>query len=285
MNKKLLVGIGISGAIMLGSVYSISANTSGYDLYKSAIKKTHTANSATMSMSFNLEDNEKAIFTMDSLYKGDIKNQVSVISTKLTNESDQSNMEMYKQDGSWFVKKVGTDIVYKMEMNSPHHKNTSELKDDVENLIDVMTKNLQQQITVSDENSGTHTIELDLTGKEIPLTANALSTLMIKHAAMIQDNQDQKGAEFHIKPTLPELDHDISVKQIKLVAKVNKDNYLDQQTIKVVVTGKDNLGKSHELELTMELIISDYNQTEVAPIEIPSENVLKLEMNHGQYRN
>jgi hypothetical protein len=108
---------------------------------------------------------------------------------------------------------------------------------------------------------------------------------MIKHAAMIQDNQDQKGAEFHIKPTLPELDHDISVKQIKLVANVNKDNYLDQQTIIAIVTGKDNLGKSHELELTMELIISDYNQTEVAPIEIPSENVLKLEMNHGQYRN
>jgi len=28
---------------MLGSVYSISANTSGYDLYKEALKKTHSA--------------------------------------------------------------------------------------------------------------------------------------------------------------------------------------------------------------------------------------------------
>lgn len=285
MNKKLIAGIGISGVIMLGSVYSISANTSGFDLYKSALKKTHTATSATMSMSLNLEDNDKVIFMMDSLYKGDKLNQVSAITTNLRNETKQSNMNMYKQDGSWFVKKAGADTVYRMEMNNPHHKNTTELKDDVENLIDVMTKNLQQQITVAEENNGTHTIELDLTGKEIPLTANALSTLMIKHAAMIQDSQDQESSEFHIKPTIPELDHDISVKQIKLVAKVNKDNYLDQQTIIAVVTGKDQFGISHELELSMELTVSDYNQTEVDPVEIPSDNVLELEMNHGHYRN
>ena len=48
MNKKLLAAIGISGTLMLGSVYSISANTSGYDLYKDALKKTHTAESATL---------------------------------------------------------------------------------------------------------------------------------------------------------------------------------------------------------------------------------------------
>lgn len=285
MNKKLLVGVGISGVIMLGSVYSISANTSGYDLYKSAVKKTHTVASATMSMSLNLEDNDKTIFTMDSLYKGDMKNQVSAISTKLATETEQSNMDMYKQDGGWFVKKAGTDIIYKMKMNKPHHKNTTELKDDIENLIDVMTKNLQQQITVAEENNGTYTIQLDLTGNEIPLTANALSTLMIKHVAMIQDHQDQESSEFHITPSIPELDHDITVKQIKLVANVSKENYLDQQTVKAVVTGKDALGKSHELELTMELTVSDFNKTKVAPVEIPSENIMELDINQGHYRN
>lgn len=281
MNKKLIAGIGISGALMLGSVYSISANTSGYDLYKAALKKTHTASSATMSMNVNLEDNDKSIFTMDSIYKADVKNQVSAISTELANESEQSNMNLYKQDGNWFVKKDETDTFYKIEMNNPHHKNTTELKDDLENLIDVMTKNLQQQITVGEENNGAHTIELDLTGKEIPLTANAISTLMIKHAAMIQENSNQESSEFHIKPSIPELDHDITVKQIKLVASVNKENYIEQQTLRVVVTGKDKLEKKHELEFKMDLKVSDYNNTEVTPVEINAENVMELEMNHG----
>lgn len=105
MNKKLLAGIGISGAIMLSSVYSISANTSGYDLYKSALKQTHTAESATMSIKLNLKDNNKSIFSVDSLYKADMKDQVSSISSQLENETEKSNMNIYKQDGNWFVEK------------------------------------------------------------------------------------------------------------------------------------------------------------------------------------
>ena len=213
MNKKILAVIGISGTLLLGSVYSISANTSGYDLYKSALKQTHTADSATVSMKLNVEDNQKSIFSADSIFESDSVNEVNSISTRLANETETTNMNMYKQDGNWYVMKDGLDTVYKMDTsNNPHHTNTAELQDDVENLIDVMTKNLQQQITVAEEKNGNHLVELDLTGKEIPLTANALSTLMIKHAVMIQDNNDQEDSKFHIQPTIPELDHDITVK-------------------------------------------------------------------------
>jgi hypothetical protein len=281
MNKKILAGIGISGVIMLGSVYSISANTSGYELYKSALKQTHTADSATMSIKANLKDNNKSIFSVDSLYKADVKDQVSSISTQLANETEKSNMNMYKQDGNWFVMRGGTDNIYKMKMNSPHHSNSAELQDDMENLIDVMTKNLQQQITVAEKKNGSHTIELELTGKEIPLTANALSSLMIKHAVMLEDNNSQESSEFHIKPTMPELDHDITFKQVKMIAKVNKKNYLEKQTFKAVVTGKDKQGKTHELVLNMNLNVSDYNGTTVTPVEISAKKVMELDMSKG----
>ena len=279
MNKKLLAGIGISGAIMLGSVYSISANTSGYDLYKSALKQTHTADSATMSIKLLLKDNNKSIFSVKSLLKADVKDQVSSITSQLANETEKTSMNMYKQDGNWFVEKDRTDIIYKMKMNSPHHQNSAELQDDVENLIDVMTKNLQQQITVAEKKNGSHTIELDLTGKEIPLTVNALSTLMIKHAVMLQDTE-QENSDFHIKPTMPELDHDITFKQIMLEAAINKENYLEGQTVKAVVTGKDKQGKAHELSFNIKINVSDYNQTTVTPVEIPAEKVQELDMNH-----
>lgn len=104
MNKKLLTVMGISGAVMLGSVYSISANTSGYELYKSAMKQTHEASSATMSINMNLEDNDKSLFSVESLYKADMEKQVSSISTQLANKTEKSSMNLYKQDGNWFVK-------------------------------------------------------------------------------------------------------------------------------------------------------------------------------------
>lgn len=281
MNKKLLAVIGISGTLLLGSVYSISANTSGYELYKSALKQTHQADSATVGIKLNVADNQKSIFSADTTFESDSVNQVSSISTHLANQTETSNMNMYKQDGDWYVMKDGLDTVYQMDMsNNPHHTNTAELQDDVENLIDVMTKNLQQQITVAEQKNGNHLIELDLTGKEIPLTANALSTLMIKHTVMIQDNNDQEGSKFHIQATLPELDHDITVKQIKLTAQVNKENYVEEQTVKAVVAGKDKQGNSHELVLSLNMNVTDYNQTTVTPVEIPADRV--VEFNHGR---
>ncbi|WP_040204635.1 hypothetical protein [Neobacillus jeddahensis] len=285
MNKKLLAGIGVSGAIMLGSVYSISANTSGYDLYKSALKETHTADSATMQVNVNLKDNNKMIYSVASTYKADVKNQVSMMSTQVANESEKGKMNLYKQGGSWYVTKDGDDKVYKMNMASNPHQNTAALQDDVENLIDVMTKNLQQQITVSEQKSGRHTIELGLKGKEIPVTVNAFSTLMIKHAVVLQDRTEPKQAKFHINPTIPELDHEITFKQIKLVASVNKDNHLDQQTIQVVVTGKDKQDTAHELVLNLKMDVTDYNQTNVVPVEIPTDKVTEIDMNHGHLGN
>jgi hypothetical protein len=281
MNKRLLSVIGISGTLMFGSVYSISANTSGYDLYKDALKKTHSAESATLNFNLNIEDNNKSILSSQSIFKSDSVNQVNSISTRLANESEVSNMNMYKQDGIWFVMKDGLDTVYKMDTsNNPHHSNTAELKDDVENLIDVMTKNLQQQITVAEKKDGNHVIVLDLTGKEIPLSANALSTLMIKHAVMLQDNNETESSNFHINAKLPELDHEITVKQVKLTAQVNRENYIEQQTVKVIVTGKDKQDTSHELVLKINLNVSDYNQTMVTPVEIPAEKI--VEFNHGR---
>ncbi|MGJ7919191.1 hypothetical protein [Neobacillus sp. LXY-4] len=280
MNKKMIGVIGLSGAILLGSVYSISANTSGYELYKSALKQTHQAKSATLEISFNLKDNDNTLFSMDSLYKTDTEQKVSSISTEMANEEETSSMNMFKQDGAWYVTKEGTEVIYKMDAKNPHSDASMELQDDLENLIDVLTKNLQQQITVDESKNG-QTIELDLTGKEIPLSANALSSLMIKHSVMLQDRQDQDSSDFHLQPTIPALDHDITVKKINVIADVNNQNIVEKQTVKAVVTGKDKQGKAHELILNMNLAVKDYNKTSVSPVEISAEKVEKLDVSHG----
>lgn len=283
MKKKTLGVIGLSGAILLGSVYSISANTSGYELYKSALKQTHQADSATMEMSFNLTDNDNSLFKMNSLYKTDVTKAVSSVTTEMANEEAASTMNMYKQDGAWFISKVGEDVIYKADAKNPHSEASLELQDDMENLIDVLTKNLQQQITVDETKDGAKVVELDLTGKEIPLAANALSSLMIKHSVMLQDRIENDGTQFHLTPTMPALDHDITVKQMNLMAKVDGQNIIEQQTVKAIVTGKDKQGKLHELTLNMELNVKDYNKTDVSPVTIQAEKVETLDMSHGSH--
>ena len=47
-----------------------------------------------------------------------------------------------------------------------------------------------------------------------------------------------------------------------------------------MVTGKDKQGTSHELALNIDLHVSDYNQTTVTPVAIPTDKV--IEFNHGK---
>lgn len=60
---------------------------------------------------------------------------------------------------------------------------------------------------------------------------------------------------------------------------------MEKQTVKAVVTGKDAQGKSHELELAIDLNVFDYNKTAVTPVEIPAEKVIILDANHGHGGN
>lgn len=84
---------------------------------------------------------------------------------------------------------------------------------------------------------------------------------------------------------MPELEEDIAFKQIKLEADVNKENYLEQQTVQAVVTGKDKQGKTHEVSFSVMINVTDYNQTSVTSVKFPTEKIVELEMDHGHSTN
>ncbi|MDP4087394.1 MAG: hypothetical protein Q8934_22785, partial [Bacillota bacterium] len=73
MNKKVLAAVGISSLLMAGGVLSASASTSGYDLFKTSLKKTHDVNSFTAHIQGSLEDNGKVVYQVDSLSQEDLK--------------------------------------------------------------------------------------------------------------------------------------------------------------------------------------------------------------------
>lgn len=78
MNKKVLAAVGVSGLLMAGGVLSASASTSGYDLFKTAVKKTHTINSFTAQTSASLTDNGKEIYQVDSLNAVNLKDESEI---------------------------------------------------------------------------------------------------------------------------------------------------------------------------------------------------------------
>jgi hypothetical protein len=288
MNKKLIGVIGISGALMFGSVYSISANTSGYDLYKDAFKKTHELQSTTMDVHFELEDNGTDLFTSTTHMKTNRKNERMNGTTMMSNGKETSKMEMFRQDGKWFVKQAGDNKLYKMESSKRKHSNmgerSQELQEDLEKLVDVLTKNLQQKIIVTEKENGTKAIKLELSKSEIPLAANVVSSLMIKHAAMMNDYKEaDSSSDFHhVKPTLPELKDEITIQAIGISADINQENYVEKQYVKVSVSGKDASAVQHSLEMSFEIELSKVNKTEVKHFDLSNKKLEIIEVKHGR---
>jgi hypothetical protein len=282
MNKKLIAIMGVSGALMFGSVYTISAHTSGYEMYKDALKKTHDLKSSTLEFQMQLEDNGKDLLTSSTFMKTNSETELMSGSTTMSNGKESSGIEMFRQDGHFYVK--DGQQLYRMSSSrkSAHlSENSQELQKDLEKLVDVLTKNLQQKIVVKDEANGYQKLELDLDKSEIPLAANIVSSLMIKHAVMMNDRQEAADSDFHhIKPELPALKKEIVIEDVKISADIHPNNYVEKQTVTASVSGTDANGKAHNLTLSFEIELSDVNKTVVEAVDISNQEIKEVKHGH-----
>jgi hypothetical protein len=290
MKKKMIAAIGISGALLMGSVYSISANTSGYEMYKDALKNTHQLDSTTMNISLVLDNNSKEIYRMDSIVKTNRLEDSLGMEGTVSNGLEEMTFEMVKQDGEYLVRKVDENKVYVMESsNGSHHgaalngEESKELRKDLENLVDLLTENYQQKIIVDGNEDGAQVINLELSSSELPIAMNAVTSLMYKHAVMLDDRADVSESSFHsVKPELPKLKEDILIEDIKISAKVSAKNYIEEQFIAGTLLGKDEAGKSNKLEFSFKLDLTNANETVVSPMNVTGLEKVEFQHGHGK---
>jgi hypothetical protein len=287
MKKKMIAALGISGALLISSVYSISANTSGYEMYKEALKNTHQLDSTTMNMSLVLDENSKEIYRMNSIVKTNRLEDSLELEGSVSNGVEEMTYEMAKQDGEYFVRKADENQVYVMEANSSPHgvgldsDESQELRDDLENLIDLLTKNYQQKMTVEGKEDGTQLIGLELSSSELPIAMNAVTSLMYKHAIMLDGRADDTESSFHsVKPEMPKLKKDILIEDIEITAKLSGENYVEEQFVSATLSGKDASGTSKKLEISFNLDLSNANETVVSPMDVTGLEL--VEFQHGQ---
>lgn len=290
MRKKIVVALGISGALLVSSVYSISANTSGYEMYKDALKNTHQLDSTTMNMSLELDENSKEIYRMDSIVKTNRLEDSLEMEGTVSNGIEEMTYEMAEQDGEYFVRKADENKIYVMESSEGSHHGAAlnrdeskELRKDLENLVDLLTKNYQQKINVEDDGDGAQLIELELSSSELPIALNAVTSLMYKHGVMLDDRANESESSFHsVKPELPKLEKDILIEEIKVSAKVSAANYIEEQFISGTLSGKDASGTSQKLTFSFSLDLTNANDTVVSPMDVTGLELVEFQHGHGK---
>lgn len=275
----ILGAIGISSVVMVTSGFAAMASTSGYSVYKDAIKATKGLDSVALSGSISLKDNGASLVNVTGSAKADLANETESGSATLDNNGKQQTIEVYRQSNQTITKSSASDVYYQEQERVDKHKaekpESKQIPQEVENIIDSLVGNLQNSVTLDNKADGTKDITLSLTNAQLPPVVNAVGSLLIKNALNEKDSHKKQeeisGLDF--KPTLPALTQNVRIDQIDIKANINQANFIQHQEASITISGLDASGASHQILLQLNADLTGFNTTTPDTIDLTGKNV------------
>jgi hypothetical protein len=290
MDKKFkaIVGAIAIGALMLcATAYAAISGTSGYDIYKAAVKNTLTVKSMTLKTVVSVEDNGVALIDAKSDTKIN-KDEQSMSNIMTVTTGDQSKTtEIYNSGGKTITKNSDSEI-YNVRESSPKpgHKETVWQEADasriqeVENVADALATYVQNYVNISTNVDGSKEVLFQMLDNQVPPVVNAAASLAIRNMGREkanwggeQENQKAFGLEANLQDKIPELVANIKVSNIEVKAVINSDNMIQEQTESFTIAGTDAAGKAHELSVSVTTVFSGYNNTVPDKVDLTGKQV------------
>ncbi|TDQ36598.1 hypothetical protein [Aureibacillus halotolerans] len=293
--------ITLGAALLVGSGFSASASTSGYEIYKQALKANSTLDSVTANVQVSVTDNGAQEMAVDADVKLDKANKEVSGTLQLASAGNEAQtLQAFRQNEEMYVGNPskalyyhiissddeGEDDAWEAHAKGPHPQ--------AEKVIDALVGDVKDQVKAVQQEDGSTKLELDLSGNEIPAIVRTVAPIVIQHDA------DEKGDSFGPpwaergeqhedsplkelfqpldKPDMPELTNNVRLASIELDATVDAAGHLQNQTVEVTVTGEDETGEAHELTITMEASFSAFNNTTPDQLSLDEIDVQQVDI-------
>jgi hypothetical protein len=289
----IIGAIGISSVVMVTSGFAAMASSSGYSVYKDAIKATKSLDSVALSGGISLKDNGASLINVTGNVKANLVNETESGSAIIDNNGKQQTVEVYKQSNQTITKSSASNVYYQKLERADKNKNekpeSKQIPKEVENIIDSLVGNLQNSVTLDNKADGTKAITLSLSNAQLPPVVNAMGSLLIKNALDEKEshNNQEKIPGIDFKPTLPALTQNVRIDQIDIKANINKTNFIQHQEASITISGKDASGVSHQVILQLNADLSGFNTTTPDTIDLTGKNVQVVQNTnkHGDNAN
>jgi hypothetical protein len=292
MNNKVLtygLAIGVGCAALFSSGYvTMSANESGYNLYKSAWKNTKQVQSFTGNLDVTLEDNGNKILAVDSVIKKDLVKHVGHGDVKVTVANKNYLFDFFNQKNQNYLQLSNGELysVGESEKWKHHQEGMQDHNEDNqigETIVDALLGNIKQQVKAHTEN-GVKKVSMQLSEKQIPTVVQAFGSVAVQKSGKQHDEKSNPmenhspfgnipGLTEDIQHTMPHLQKDVKIKSLEIQANINKNNLIEKQTAKVIFIGKDASGKNHEITLNIQFDLSQLNQTKPETLDLKGKKV------------
>ncbi|TLS50767.1 hypothetical protein FE782_18900 [Paenibacillus antri] len=295
-SKVLMVGAAI-GAVSLFAVTALAStpNTAGYDAFKAVLKANQQAEdtfaSAAIDGRFTIAADGETILTADGTTKmrhaGDAPTASSEFDFTLLGIERAGSMYYGHGESAYFVDRTH-DLHYQV-INLDHGQvNEHEWRQEGEHhdrpmtkaeeaLLDYMVGDLKNEFSVTNHADGTKTISVDVSKDEIPVPLQLLMDVAaagdrnertnapepteewerIKQFPFFQGLEEGLNLEEH----LPELTDDVALERVQLQLTVDANDKLLSVQGELEVSGKDEAGDLHRVEIEGAGEISGVNAT------------------------
>ncbi|GIP23809.1 hypothetical protein [Paenibacillus sp. J22TS3] len=298
MNKKWLTiggAVGLSVAVMAATGMSAMAGASGYEAYKSALKSTHSIQSATVQSAAYIQDNGSDLASLKGQFQIDFTNGNSSGNVEFSSGGTQKNLGVYRQDGQTILKPAERDTYYVAEggkhKHAPRpHTADPETAKQVESVIDTLVGNMKDYVNLEPNSDGSKQITVQLDHAQIPSVVNTIAPLAIKEASKHREDTGNSKpgtelplAELNLKNSLPELTTQIQIEQVVVKATIDSSNHIKHQEADLVISGADNTGAGHKLKIHLQADLSGLNSTTPNKVDLSGKKVQKLkQVRHGE---
>ncbi|MDB5085635.1 MAG: hypothetical protein JWN30_2521 [Bacilli bacterium] len=297
MNKKrIAVGttLAVGSVMLVSSAFASAASSSGYDLYKTALKNMVNVSSATTEMEVIVQDNGSLLGQVDSVIKTDRTNGADTSSGTfdLKGAGSEQSSSFFNSGGKLVLKNVNSDVYQVSQLPQQQDKQvqTASVKQRVlnpyvEKVVDALVGNIANNITLQTQADGTRKINLQLTDTQIPALGQAIAGLVLSHAASTDEQPNRavsndNQAMTTIMHSVPKLTDNIKINSVNWSAAVNSAGLLQDQNGSFEITGQDAAGKAHDLRILVSLKESNLNQTTPDTIDLTGKQVQVIQPQH-----
>ncbi len=280
MNKKLVAmvtSLVIGGTVLFGTAYANASQLSGYEAYKAAIKDTKNLKNETANLKVSVSDNGSNIIDMSTNAKINLaSNGMSQVTTVKSGNGSQT-FSTYAQDGKNISKSSNSDVYNVREnkhkdINKKDKAENPEIAKSVETVVDTLVGNMKNNVSTADNNDGSKKVSINLNENEVTPLVNALASMaMVKNSD--EPIHNEKAGDVNLRNILPQLQSNIKIKSVQVNGDINKNDILDNQVAKIVLTGTDAQGKTHEITIDATLDLSNINSTTPDTVNLTGKQV------------
>jgi hypothetical protein len=299
MNKKSK-GLIIGAAVAAVSLFTVTAfastpKTAGYDAFKEVLKANHmageTMTSATINGNLTVTLDGKTVLTADGTTKVGDKGEDHIVSSDFgfTFMGVERSGSLYSSDNDkvYLVDRTHNRHYQVINLDDKHTGKQHKRSDDEafknrslnraeEALLDFLVGDLKEEFDVTNHADGSKTITVDISKEEIPLPLRLLMDVASAEGKSKHTQAPKASPEWDrikqlpffqgfegidLEKQFPDLTVDVAIERVKLQLKVDANNKLHGVQGQLEVSGKDESGAAHRVELGGAGNFSDINTT------------------------